>query len=87
MYFSLQKKIVELLDNLKELELARNTTLQAKETATMIEKSALDKYKEINDEKKRQEQSKDYNEALETFTKLDSNKNEMYVFKFNSTNR
>lgn len=60
--------------------------MHAKETAEEIEKSALEKYKIMNDEKKRQENEKeklkDQNEAFEIFNQIDTNKNNKYTFYF-----
>jgi len=64
--------------------------LYAKETAEEIEKSVLEKYKIMNDEKKRQENEKeklkDQNEAFEIFNNIDTNKNNKYNFKFKLNN-
>jgi len=64
--------------------------LHAKETAEEIEKSALEKYKIMNDEKKRQENEKeklkDQNEAFEIFNQIDTNKNNKYTFYFKINN-
>jgi len=58
--------------------------LYAKETAEEIEKSALEKYKIMNDEKKRKENEKeklkDQKEAFEMFNHIDTNKNNKYIF-------
>lgn len=79
---SLQKRITELFEEQKDAELAKNSTLLTKETADEIEKSALEKYKIINDEKKRQENEKQkleqQNEAFEVFNEIDTNKNNKY---------
>lgn len=64
--------------------------MHAKETAEEIEKSALEKYKIMNDEKKRQENEKeklkDQNEAFEIFNQIDTNKNNKYTFYFKINN-
>lgn len=64
--------------------------MYAKETAEEIEKSVLEKYKIMNDEKKRQENEKeklkDQNEAFEIFNNIDTNKNNKYNFKFKLNN-
>lgn len=56
--------------------------MHAKETTEEIEKSALEKYKIMSDEKKRQENEREkleqQNEAFEIFNKIDTNKNNMY---------
>lgn len=62
----------------------------AKETADEIEKSALEKYKIMNDEKKRQENEKQkleqQNEAFEVFNEIDTNKNnKYYLYNLNKT--
>lgn len=80
--FSLQNRITELFKEQIDAELARNSTLIAKETADEIEKSALEKYKIMNDEKKRQENEKQkleqQNEAFEIFNEIDTNRNNKY---------
>lgn len=57
--------------------------MYAKETAEEIEKSVLEKYKVMNDEKKRQENEseklKDQNDAFEMFNQIDTNKNNKYI--------
>ncbi|XP_022181844.1 glucosidase 2 subunit beta-like [Myzus persicae] len=74
-----QNRITELFEVQRDAELAKNNTLYAKETAEEIEKSALEKYKIMNDEKKRQENEKeklrDQNEAFEIFNHIDTNRN------------
>lgn len=79
---SSQKRITELFEEQKDAELAKNSTLLAKEAADEIEKSVLEKYKIMNDEKKRQENEKQkleqQNEAFEVFNEIDTNKNNKY---------
>ena len=82
--FSLQNRITELFEVQKDAELTKNNTLYAKETAEEIEKSALEKYKVMSDEKKKQENEKekilDQNAAFEIFNHIDKNKNNKYNF-------
>lgn len=47
-----QKRIIELFEEQKDAELVKNNSLYAKETAEAIEKTVLEKYKVMNDEKK-----------------------------------
>lgn len=81
-FFFLQNRIAKLFDEQKEAELARNRSLHAKETTEEIEKSALEKYKIMSNEKKRQENEQEkleqQNEAFEIFNKIDTNKNNKY---------
>lgn len=82
----MQNRIAKLFEEQKDIELARNDTLYAKEIADEIEKSALEKYKVMNDEKKKQENEREKieqrNEAFEIFNEIDTNKNNKYGFKF-----
>lgn len=81
-FLSLQNRIRELLEEQKNAELTRNSTLYVKETAEDIEKSVLEKYKIMNDEKKRQQNEQEklqqQNEAFEVFNEIDTNKNNKY---------
>lgn len=81
-FLSLQNRIRELLEEQKSAELTRNSTLYVKETAEDIEKSVLEKYKIMNDEKKRQQNEQEklqqQNEAFEVFNEIDTNKNNKY---------
>lgn len=62
----------------------KNNSLNVKEKADEVERSALEKYKVMHDEKRRQEKEREkleqQNEAFEIFNKIDTNKDNKYNF-------
>lgn len=58
--------------------------MYAKETAEETEKSALEKYKIMHNEKKRQENEREMleqqNDAFKIFNEIDTNRNNKYDF-------
>uniref|UniRef100_A0A2S2Q9G1 Glucosidase 2 subunit beta n=1 Tax=Sipha flava TaxID=143950 RepID=A0A2S2Q9G1_9HEMI len=73
-----QNRITELFEQQKDAELLKNDRLNVKEKADEIERSALEKYKVMHDEKRRQEKEQEkleqQNEAFEIFNEIDTNK-------------
>ncbi|XP_050524060.1 glucosidase 2 subunit beta [Daktulosphaira vitifoliae] len=74
-----QKRISELMNQKIEAESIKNETMVVKEKAEELEKSVLEKYRIIADEKRKQQEElqkvKDQNEAYEAFHDIDTNKN------------
>lgn len=69
----------------------KNNSLNVKERADEIEKSALEKYKIMHDEKRRQEKEREQleqqNEAFELFNEIDTNKDNKYSLQLKLYNK
>ncbi|XP_050423739.1 glucosidase 2 subunit beta-like [Adelges cooleyi] len=74
-----QARISTLLEEEKIADLVKNNTLIKKLAAEEVEKIALEKYRIMDEEKKKQEKEKEYvnnqNEAFAVFNEIDTNNN------------